>query len=49
MCSSGPNDFLGHAYEKPRVTTNSSHGEGELGGDGVSPLAVNEGVVLEPG
>ena len=31
-------------YEKPRVTTNSSHGEGELGGDGLSPLAVNEGV-----
>ena len=34
-------------YEKPRVTTNSSHGEGELGGDGVSPLAVNEGVPRE--
>ena len=31
-------------YEKPRVTTNSSHGEGEVGGDGFSPLAVNEGV-----
>ena len=26
-------------YEKPRVTTNSSHGEGELSGDGVAPLA----------
>ena len=31
-------------FEKPRVTTNSSHGEGEVGGDGVSPLSVNEGV-----
>ena len=31
-------------YEKPRVTTNSSLGEGELGSDGLSPLAVNEGV-----
>ena len=31
-------------YDKPGVTTNSSHGEGELGGDGVAPLAVNEGV-----
>ena len=31
-------------YEKPRVTTNSSHGEGEVGGDGEAPLAVNEGV-----
>ena len=34
-------------YEKPRVTTNSSHGEGEVGGDGISPLAVNEGVPSE--
>ena len=34
-------------YEKPRVTTNSSHGEGEVGGDGISPLAVNEGVPAE--
>jgi len=31
-------------YEKPRFTINSLHGEGELGGDGVGPLAVNEGV-----
>lgn len=31
-------------YVKPRVTTNLSDGEGELGSDGIAPLSVNEGV-----